>query len=490
MWRSLVARVLWEHDVAGSNPVIPTSNKDCYEPYVQGDTPVKSSVEQLTSTRVKLTVEVPFDELKDEFDKAYATIANQVNIPGFRKGHAPAKVLESHVGRGAILETVFNDMLPSRYEEACNENNVYPLGSPDIDLTKIDDPNSFEFTAEVDCRPEIKLPKFEDMEVEVEPRKAIDEVAAQGLADLQERFAVLKGVERPVEEKDFVSIDLDATIDGEPVPEASTKGLSHQVGKGDLIEGLDDTLVGMKEGETREFKSKLMAGESAGEEADVSVTVTKVQEQELPELDDDFAQMASEFDTIDELKDDMQRRAEAAAQSEQASNIRDAVLKHLTDTIEFDVPEGIVEEQAQARINQVMSQFGNDENMLKTILESQNSSLEQFYEEAKEGALTGVRSQLLLDVIAEERGIEISQNDLTEAVVAQAQQYNMDPEQFVKLVQQQGQLSNLFTDVRRNKALFAVIRDFTAKDTDGKVIDDLGAFFDDLPDAPAAEATE
>jgi len=452
---------------------------------------VKSSVEQLTSTRVKLTVEVPFDELKDEFDKAYDTIANQVNIPGFRKGHAPAKVLESHVGRGAILETVFNDMLPSRYEEACNENNVHPLGSPDVDLTEINDPESFVFTAEVDCRPEIKLPKIEGMEVEVEPRKSIDEAAEQGMADLQERFAVLKGVDRPVEEDDFVSIDLDATIDGEPVPEASTKGLSHKVGSGELIDGLEEALVGMKEGETREFKSKLMAGESAGEEADVSVTVTKIQEQELPELDDDFAQMASEFDTIEELKDDLQRRAEAATQSEQASAIRDAVLKHLTDTIEFDVPEGIVEEQTQARINQVLSQFGNDENMLKTILESQNSSLEQFYEEAKEGAVEGVRSQLLLDVIAEEREIEISQNDLTEAVVAQAQQYNMEPDQFVKLVQQQGQLSNLFTDVRRNKALFSVIRDFTAKDTNGKVIDDLGAFFEDLPDAPAAEeATE
>lgn len=448
---------------------------------------MKSTVEQLTSTRVKLTVEVPFEELKDEFDKAYSTIANQVNIPGFRKGHAPAKVVESHVGRGPILEQVFNDMLPARYEEACNVNDVHPLGSPDIDLTKIDDPNSFEFTAEVDCRPEIKLPDFSGMEVEVEPRKSIDEVAAQGLDDLRERFAVLKGVDRPVAEKDFVSIDLDANIDGEPVPEASTKGLSHQVGKGDLIEGLEEALVGMKEGETREFKSKLMAGEFAGKEADVSVTVTKVQEQELPELDDDFAQMASEFDTMEELNEDMQRRAEAAAQSEQATYIRDAVLKQLLDSVEFDVPKGIVEEQAQAQINQILSQFGNDENMLKTILESQDSSLEKFYEEAKEKAAEGVRSQLLLDVIAEERNVEISQNDLTEAVVAQAQQYNMEPDQFVKLVQQQGQLSNLFTDVRRNKALFAAIREFTAKDTDGKVIDDLGAFFDDLPEAPAAE---
>ena len=451
---------------------------------------MKSTVEKLSPTRVKLVIEVPFDELKEEFDKAYKTIAEQVNIPGFRKGHAPAKLIENHVGRGAVLEQVINDMMPSRYEKACTENDVQPLSIPDVDVTKIDDPNLIEFTAEMDCRPEIKIPDFKGKEISVEPRRATDEIAEQGLKDLQERFATLKGVDRPAKEGDFVSLDLSAKVNGEELKEAETKGLSHRIGQGDLIEGLEDALVGMKAGESKTFTSKLVAGDHANEEADITVVLQKVQEQELPELDDDFAQMASEFDTLDELKEDLAKRANDAAKSEQAANLRDAVLSALIEEANFDIPKGIVEEQAQGQIQQVLSQFGGDENILKSILESQGSDLDSFYDEAKKSAEEATRTWLLLDALAEELSVEISQNDLTEAVVAQARQNNMEPEQFVQAVQQQGQLASLFSDVRRNKALFTVVRDVVAKDTEGNSLDDLMVFFQELPDMPEEESAD
>ena len=451
---------------------------------------MKSTVEKLSPTRVKLVIEVPFDELKEEFDKAYKTIAEQVNIPGFRKGHAPAKLIENHVGRGAVLEQVINDMMPSRYEKACTENDVQPLSTPDVDVTKIDDPNLIEFTAEMDCRPEIKIPDFKGKEISVEPRRATDEIAEQGLKDLQERFATLKGVGRPAKEGDFVSLDLSAKVNGEELKEAETKGLSHRIGQGDLIEGLEDALVGMKAGESKTFTSKLVAGDHANEEADITVVLQKVQEQELPELDDDFAQMASEFDTLDELKEDLAKRANDAAKSEQAANLRDAVLSALIEEANFDIPKGIVEEQAQGQIQQVLSQFGGDENILKSILESQGSDLDSFYDEAKKSAEEATRTWLLLDALAEELSVEISQNDLTEAVVAQARQNNMEPEQFVQAVQQQGQLASLFSDVRRNKALFTVVRDVVAKDTEGNSLDDLMVFFQELPDMPEEESAD
>jgi len=297
-------------------------------------------------------------------------------------------------------------------------------------------------------------------------------------------------VDRPAKEGDFVSLDLSAKVNGEELKEAETKGLSHRIGQGDLIEGLEDALVGMKAGESKTFTSKLVAGDHANEEADITVVLQKVQEQELPELDDDFAQMASEFDTLDELKEDLAKRANDAAKSEQAANLRDAVLSALIEEANFDIPKGIVEEQAQGQIQQVLSQFGGDENILKSILESQGSDLDSFYDEAKKSAEEATRTWLLLDALAEELSVEISQNDLTEAVVAQARQNNMEPEQFVQAVQQQGQLASLFSDVRRNKALFTVVRDVVAKDTEGNSLDDLMVFFQELPDMPEEESAD
>ncbi|MBS5167737.1 trigger factor [Corynebacterium sp.] len=477
----------------GSNPATPTSitgTPVVYELIIelQESAPVKSSVEKLNETRVKITVEVPFDELKPEFDNAYKALAQQVQIPGFRKGKAPAKLIEARFGRGPILEQVLNDMVPSRYDEVVREEDLKVIGQPEVDITKLEDGELVEFTAEVDVRPEIELPKFEDIAVEVDPLVADDEAVEAELQDLLARFGTLTGVERAVEKDDFVSIDLSATIDGEELEEASTEGLSYQVGSDDLIDGLDDAVVGLSQGESKEFTTKLVAGEHEGEDAQVTVTVQSVKVRELPEADDDFAQMASEFDTLDELKEDLARQVENTKKGEQAQQVRDKVLAAAMEQTTIALPEGVVKEQVEGQLQQLLGQFGGDEKVLNSMLEAQGTTREQFDEDSKKSAEEAVRTQLFLDALAEEIQPDVSQQELTDHILFTAQSYGMDPNQFIQQIQQSGQLGNLFADVRRGKALATSILKASAKDTEGNEID-LNEYFGEVePEAEKAES--
>jgi trigger factor len=269
---------------------------------------LKSTVEQLSPTRVRINVEVPFDELKPSFDRAYRKLAKQVRIPGFRPGKAPARVLESRLGRGVVLDEVVNEAIPAKYMEAVNGDNVRTLGQPNIEVTKIDDGQTLEFSAEVDVRPEITIPEFDGIAVEVDNLEINDDEVQTQLDELRARFGTLSSVERPAETGDFVSIDLSATVDGDEVEDAATTGLSYEIGSGQLVDGIDDALVGLSAGESATFPTTLVAGEYAGREAQVEVTAQSVKQRQLPEADDEFAQLASEFDTLDELRADLRER--------------------------------------------------------------------------------------------------------------------------------------------------------------------------------------
>ncbi|MFC3848814.1 trigger factor [Corynebacterium hansenii] len=450
---------------------------------------MKSSVEQQSATRVKITVEVPFDELKPEFDKAHEALAQQVQIPGFRKGKAPAKLIEARVGRGPILEQVLNEMVPSRYGQAVEEHELKVIGQPEVDVTKLEDGEVVEFTAEVDVRPEIELPDFSDISVEVDALKADDDAVQAELDNLLARFGTLTGVERPVEDGDFISIDLSATVDGEELEEASTEGLSYQVGSGDLIDGLDEAVTGLAQGESKEFGTKLVAGDHEGEDAQVTVTVQSVKVRELPDADDEFAQMASEFDTIDELREDLAKQVENTKKGEQAQQIRDKVLAAALEKTEVPLPEGVVKEQVDGQLQQLLGQFGGDEAVLNTMLEAQGTTREQFDADSRTSAEEAVRTQLFLDELAEQEQPEVSQQELTDHILFTAQSYGMDPNQFIQQIQQSGQLGNLFADVRRGKALAVSILKATVKDTDGNDVD-VAEFFGEAeaPEAPEADA--
>lgn len=449
---------------------------------------MKSSVEKLSDTRVKLNVEVPFEELKSEIDQAYKALAQQINIPGFRRGKAPRQLIDARIGRGPVLEQVVNDMLPTRYQQACEENELVVLGQPAIDITKIEDNDVVEFTAEVDVRPEITLPDFAGFNVEV-PALKVDEEAVDAEIDrLRERFGELKDTKRKLKTNDFATIDLAASVDGEAIEEATTEGMSYQVGAGDLIDGLDTALRGLKTGESAEFTTTLQAGEYAGKEATVTVTVQQTKERKLPEVDEEFVQMASEFDTVEELRESVSAQVEEKAKAAQATAIRDEVLKAALAESTFELPEGVVNEQVEAQLHQLLGQLAHDEAALNAALEAQGTTREDFDAENRKNSEEAVRTQLFLDALAEQEAPEVSQQELTDHILFTAQSYGMEPNQFVMQLQQSGQIANLFSDVRRGKALAAAICRVSVKDEEGNVVDPTQYFGEEEAEASEDEA--
>ena len=432
---------------------------------------MKSSVDQLNDTRVKVTVEVPFSELGPELDKAYQALAQQINIPGFRRGKAPRQLIDARVGRGPVLEQVVNDMLPTRYGQAIEELDIKALGQPNIDITKLEDGDVIEFVAEVDVRPEFDLPDFSEISVEVPALGSTEERIDHELEHLRERFGSLKTVDREAGDEDFITLNLSATVDGEEIQDAKVEDMSYRVGSGDLIEGLDDAVKGLKADESATFTSKLVFGEYADKDAEVTVTVTAVKERELPELDDDFAQMASEFDTVEELRADLASGAEESAKAEQAASIREEVLKVALEKTQFPLPASVVDEQVNAQVQQLMGQLGGDEALFEKLLEAQGTSREEFNEQTRTSAEEAVRTQLFLDVLAEKEEPEVTQDELNDHIVFTARRYGVEPQQFLMQLQQSGQLLNLVSDVRRGKALANAICSVTVKDSDGNDVD-------------------
>jgi trigger factor len=432
---------------------------------------VKSTVEKLSPTRVRINVEVPFTELQPDFDRAYKELAKQVRLPGFRPGKAPAKLLEARIGKEAMLDQVVGDAVPGRYTEAVTSSDVRPLGQPEIEITNKEYGQDLTFTAEVDVRPEIELPDLEGLKITVDPIEVTDEEVDTELQNLRARFGTLKGVERAAENGDFVSIDLTATVDGEDVPEAKTEGLSHEVGSGQLIEGLDDAIVGLKEGESRVFTTTLAAGDHAGQEAQVTVTVKSVKERELPDPDDEFAQLASEFDTIDELKNSLTEQVQRVKRVQQAEQIRDKALEVLLEQVDVPLPENIVQAQVDDTLHNAIHGLEHDEKRFEEALEAQGSSREEFDADTRTNAEKAVKTQLLMDTIADKLDIQVGQNDLTERLVLMSRQYGLEPQQLLQYLQENNQLPAMFADVRRGLTVAAVVHGGIVTDTDGNAID-------------------
>jgi trigger factor len=432
---------------------------------------VKSTVEQLSPTRVRINVEVPFKELQPDFERAYKELAKQVRLPGFRPGKAPAKLLEARIGREAILDQVVNEALPGRYGQAVTESDVRPLGQPDIEVTKKEYGQELVFTAEVDVRPEISLPDLSALKITVDPIQVSDDDVDAELQSLRARFGTLAGVDRPAAAGDFVSIDLSANIDGEDVPEASTKGLSHEVGSGQLVDGLDDAIVGLSAGESKVFTTTMAAGPHAGKEAEVTVTVGSVKERELPEADDEFALLASEFDTIDELRANLADQVRGAKRVQQAEEIRTATLEALLDQVDMPLPEAIVQAQVDNTLHSALHGLEHDEAKLAEALGKQGTSREEFDADTRSNAEQAIKTQLLLDALGDDLDIQVGQEDLTERLVVTSRQYGIEPQQLLGYLQQNNQLPAMFADVRRGLTIAAAVEAATVTDTDGNVVD-------------------
>lgn len=450
---------------------------------------MKSTVEQLSPTRVRINVEVPFAELEPDFQRAYKELAKQVRLPGFRPGKAPAKLLEARIGREAMLDQIVNDALPSRYGQAVAESDVQPLGRPNIEVTKKEYGQDLQFTAEVDIRPKISLPDLSALTVSVDPIEIGEDDVDAELQSLRTRFGTLTAVDRPVAVGDVVSIDLSATVDGEDIPNAAAEGLSHEVGSGRLIAGLDDAVVGLSADESRVFTAKLAAGEHAGQEAQVTVTVRSVKERELPEPDDEFTQLASEFDSIDELRASLSDQVRQAKRAQQAEQIRNATIDALLEQVDVPLPESYVQAQFDSVLHSALSGLNHDEARFNELLVEQGSSRAAFDAEARTASEKDVKRQLLLDALADELQVQVGQDDLTERLVTTSRQYGIEPQQLFGYLQERNQLPTMFADVRRELAIRAAVEAATVTDSDGNTID-TSEFFGKRVSAGEAEEAE
>ena len=437
---------------------------------------MKISVRNLEPTKVKLTVTVEPEELNPYLDAARKEIAKQVNVPGFRKGHVPGKIIDQRIGFAAVAGEAVNDAVPELYSKALDEKKIRPMAQPEFDVQDVpqsaNDETKLKFTATVERRPDIELPETDGLEIAISKPEVKDEDVDKRLETLRQRFGTLVGVDRPAAKGDFANIDLTAEIDGETVD--SQEGVSYELGSNTMLDGLDEALDGLSAGEETTFEGTLEAGEHEGQKATVKVKVNSVKAEELPELDDEFASEASEFDTLDELKADIRKAAAQDAEGRQATEARDAFIAKLQEGLEIPVPKGV-------KANMV-------EEQLKGLTPDPEKATKDQKAQAEETVEKDLRDQMVLDALAEKLDVQVSQSDVFNFLASIAQQYGMDPNNFIQAIIKNGQLGSAVQEVARSKGLLAGMRavKFTA---DGEVVD-LSGFLGEAAEDEESESVE
>jgi trigger factor len=432
---------------------------------------VKSTIEELGPTRVRMAIEVPWGDLNHAFGEVYKELGRQVRVPGFRPGKVPNRVLDQRIGRPVVLEQVIQHAIPEVYSEVVRENQVRVLGQPEIEVTRLDDNDTLAFTAEVDVAPQLELPSLENLAVTVDDVEVTDEEIDQQVDVMRERFAMLTGVERAAQDGDYVSIDLEATLNGEVLEDGTTSGMSYEVGSGTLMQGLDDAVRGLSADESKTFQTALLSGPNAGEDADVTVTVRSVKEKQLPDLDDEFASTASEFDTLAELRDDVRTRLQRTKVLQQGAQARDTLVEQLIETIEVPMPENLVEREIEWRnraFEQELAQAGMDWETFLDISGTENR--EAYDEDQRKNVEQAVKTQFILDAIADAREVTVDNDDLSAQIIAAAQRNRISPEQYAQQLQQSGNIAEFVADVRRTKALAQLLEQTTITDASGNVV--------------------
>jgi trigger factor len=433
---------------------------------------VKATKEALSPTRVKVTIEVPFEELSEDLASAYKRISRQIKVPGFRPGKVPARIVDQRIGRGYVLNEALPGALDRFYGQALEQEKIEAISSPeDVDVKEFNDGEQLVFTAEVDVRPEVTLPDLEGIEITVDDITVTDEDIDEQLSSLRDRFATLQPVERPVADGDYLTIDLSASIDGELVPDSESKGMSYLVGSENLIPGMDEAVLGAAEGDERTFPTELKMGDFAGQTADVAVKVISVKEKELPELDDEFATTASEFDTLDELKADLRERLARVRRYEQGAQARDKLIDKLNELVDVPLPESAVKAEVDAREHNLSHQLERVGVNREIYLETEGKTEEEYAAELRETSEKAVKSQLVLDALAEKEELTVEQEELTEHLVRRAQQSGVAPQEFANQIVQSGQIGVIFSEVRRGKALAQLLERVKITDESGNVVD-------------------
>jgi trigger factor len=414
---------------------------------------VKSAVETISATRVRISIDVDFTDLEPHVKQAYQSISERIVIPGFRKGKVPRAMIDQRVGRGAVLDEAINSALPEFYTQAARENDVLVVGRPSVDIKELKDNELVKFEVEVDVRPEIKLPDFSKIEVNVDDVAVADKDVEEQIEALRIRFGTLTNVEKDASSGDFVSIDLVARVDGKDVEGGSANNISYEVGSNRMIDGLDVALEGMKVNESKKFNTQLV-GMQEGETGEVEVTLKAVKKRELPDLNDDFAKLASEFETLQELEADVRERLKRLKAMEQGAQARDNLLKLLLDTVEIPVPENLVSDEVNDHLEK--------ENRLED---------ETHRKEVTEEITRSVRGDFLLDAIVKAEEVQVSEAELTEYLIRTAARYQMTPDQFAQQITQAGQVATLMAEVARTKGLAIALERVRVKDASGNVVD-------------------
>ena len=414
---------------------------------------MKSDVEKLSPTRVKLSIDVPFNELKPHIDGAYQTLAQKISIPGFRKGKVPAAMIDQRVGRGAVLDEAINAALPTFYSQAAKDNDVLVIGRPNVEITELKDNEKLTFTVEVDIRPEIKLPNFSQIKIEVDDVKVSDADIDEQIKDLSTRFGTLTTVEKVVAKGDFVSIDLVATKDGKDLDGGTANDLSYEVGSASMIDGLDEALIGLSVGDEKSFETALV-GMPAGELGTVKVSLKAVKQRDLPEIDDAFAKLSSEFETLAELKADLATRLTRLKQMQQGAQARDLLLEKLLSSVEIPLPDEIIKDEV-------------DDHLEKEGKLDDDKHRAEVNDEVKKT----ITREFLLDSIVKAESVAVNEGELTEYLLRAAARYGMSPDQFIKEVSQAGQVSTMVAEVARAKALAQVLGRVEVVDKSGNKVD-------------------
>ena len=414
---------------------------------------MKSAVEKLSPTRVKLSIDVPFTELKPHIDGAYKSLSEKITIPGFRKGKVPSAMIDQRVGRGAVLDEAINAAIPTLYSQAAKDNDVLVIGRPTVEVTELKDNENFAFTIEVDIRPDIALPNFSEIKIEVDVVKVTEADIEEQVQALRTRFGTLTTVEKVVAIGDFVTIDLVATKDGQPLDGGTANDLSYEVGSASMIDGLDEALIGLSAGGEKSFETALV-GMAEGEKGSVKVSVKAVKERELPPVDDAFAKLASEFETLAELKADLTTRLTRLKEMEQGAQARDLLVERLISSVDIPLPAAIIE----AEVNDHLEKEGRLED-------------DKHRAEVNEEVKSTITREFLLDSIVKAESVAVNESELTEYLVRAASRYGMTPDQFIKEVSQAGQVTTMVAEVARAKALAQVLGRVKVVDKSGKKVD-------------------
>lgn len=414
---------------------------------------MKSAVEKLSPTRVKLSIDVPFADLKPHIDGAYKSLSEKITIPGFRKGKVPAAMIDQRVGRGAVLDEAINAAIPSFYSQAAKDNDVLVIGRPTVEITELKDNEKLSFTIEVDIRPDIALPNFSEIKIEVDDVKVTDADIDEQVQALRTRFGTLTTVEKVVASGDFVTIDLVATKDGQALDGGTANDLSYEVGSASMMDGLDEALIGLSAGGERSFETSLV-GMAEGEKANVKVKVKAVRQRELPPIDDEFAKLASEFESLAELKADLTNRLTRLKEMEQGAQARDLLVEKLISSIDIPLPAEIIE----AEVNAHLEKEGRLDDAKHRA-------------EVNDEVRSTITREFLLDSIVKAESVAVNESELTEYLVRAASRYGMTPDQFIKEVSQAGQVTTMVAEVARAKALAQVLGRVKVVDKSGNKVD-------------------